>query len=217
MAEILTRNREFMAPTEPARDESFYTAEGQLQFIAVALEGHQGGLRLPQVILDNDGDGGRATLHEIVRGPLQSASLGYYVDGRCNGRGFASRATAQMVSITFGDLRRHRVQAGTQLDNLAAPRVLVKNSFRQYGYAPGYLLLAGQWRDQVLFERLSADRGDAGASPYCRSAMTTTVDLPTAVVTSASVQALPRLFRTSNGHRWPLSPDQLSHQVNRLR
>src|SRR5665647_3092126 len=79
-----------MAPTEPDRDESFYTVEGQSQVIGVALTEHQAGIRLPHVILDDDGSVvGRATLNEIVRGPLQSASLGYYVDGRRNGRGRA--------------------------------------------------------------------------------------------------------------------------------
>jgi hypothetical protein len=36
LAEILSRNREFMAPTEPERGESFYTVEGQSQIIGVA-------------------------------------------------------------------------------------------------------------------------------------------------------------------------------------
>ena len=173
IAEILSRNREFMAPTEPDRDESFYTVEGQLQFIGVALAEHQAGIRLPHVILGDDGGVvGRATLYEIVRGPLHSASLGYYVDGRRNGRGFASRATGEMVSIAFGELGLHRVQAGTQLDNLASQRVLAKNGFRQYGYAPGYVLLAGQWRDEVLFQRLATDRVDGQATDYPRSAIT---------------------------------------------
>jgi len=173
IAEILNRSRELMAPTEPARDESFYTVAGQLQIIGVALNEHQAGIRLPHVILDNDGGVvGRVTLNEIVRGPLQSASLGYYVDGRRNGRGFASRATAEMVSIAFGELALHRVQAGTQLDNLASQRVLAKNSFLQYGYAPGYLLLAGEWQDEVLFQRLATDRVDGQAPDYPRSAIT---------------------------------------------
>ena len=162
-----------MAPTEPDRDESFYTVEGQVQSIGVALAEHQAGIRLPQVILDDDGAVvGRATLNEIVRGPLQSASLGYYVDRRRNGRGFASRATAEMVSIAFGELGLHRVQAGTQPDNLASQRVLVRNGFRQYGYAPGYLLLAGQWQDEVLFQRLSTDRVVGHVAHWPGSAMT---------------------------------------------
>ena len=173
IVEILNRSRELMAPTEPDRNESFYTVDGQLQVIGVALTEHQAGIRLPHVILDDDGSVvGRATLNEIVRGPLQSTSLGYYVDGRRNGRGLASRATAEMVSIAFGELGLHRVQAGTQPENLASQRVLVKNSFSQYGYAPGYLFLAGRWRDEVLFQRLATDRVDGQVADYPRSAIT---------------------------------------------
>lgn len=47
IAEIPNRSREFMAPTEPDQDESFYTVEGQLQIIGVALTEQQGGIRLP--------------------------------------------------------------------------------------------------------------------------------------------------------------------------
>jgi hypothetical protein len=82
------------------------------------------------------------------------------------------RATAEMVSIAFGELGLHRVQAGTQPENLASQRVLVKNSFRQYGYSPEYLLLAGEWRDEVLFQRLATDRVDGQAADYPRSAIT---------------------------------------------
>jgi ribosomal-protein-alanine N-acetyltransferase len=161
LAAILNRSRDFMAPAEPDRDESFYTVEGQSQTIAVALTEHQAGVRLPHVILDDDGGVvGRATLYQIVRGPLQSASLGYFVDERRNGRGLASRATADLISIAFGDLGLHRVEAGTQPYNLASQRVLVKNGFRQYGYAPEYLHLGGEWRDEVLFQRLATDRVD---------------------------------------------------------
>lgn len=172
IAEILDRNREFMAPTEPDRAESFYTVEGQSQIIGVALADYQAGIRLPHVILDDDGTVvGRATLNEIVRGPLQSASLGYYVDGRRNGRGLASRATAEMVSIAFGELGLHRVQAGTQPQNLASQRVLIKNGFRQYGYAPEYLKLAGEWRDELLFQRVATDLVDEQAANYPRTGM----------------------------------------------
>jgi len=161
IAEILHRTREFMAPTEPDRDESFYTVEGQSQVIGVALAEHRAGIRLPHVILDDDGGVvGRATLNEIVRGPLQSASLGYFVDRRRNGRGLASRATAEIVSVAFLELGLHRVQAGTQPENLASQRVLTKNGFRQYGYAPGYLKLAGEWRDELLLQRLATDLVD---------------------------------------------------------
>ena len=82
------------------------------------------------------------------------------MDARHNGRGLASRATAEMVSIAFAELGLHRVQAGTQPDNLAYQRVLIKNSLRQYGYAPEYLKLACEWRDELLFQRLATDGVD---------------------------------------------------------
>jgi RimJ/RimL family protein N-acetyltransferase len=66
----------------------------------------------------------------------------------------------------------HRVQAGTQLDNLASQRVLIKNGFRQYGYAQGYLLFAGDSPDEVHLQRLATDRVDGQAANYPTSAIT---------------------------------------------
>ena len=76
-----------------------------------------------------------------------------------------------MVSIAFGKLGLHRVQAGTQPENLASQRVLIKNSFRQYGYAPEYLKLAGEWRDELLFQRVATDLVDEQAANYPRTAI----------------------------------------------
>ena len=49
----------------------------------------------------------------------------------------------------------HRVEAGTLPDNLASQRVLEKNGFERFGFARKLLLLGGEWRDHVLFERVA--------------------------------------------------------------
>jgi len=156
LAALLTDNREFLAPTEPFRAESYYSAAGLRAVVEDLLAKHRDGTSLPHVILDEHGDiVGRITLNEIVRGPFQSASVGYWVARPANGRGIAGRALSQMVEIAFDELGLHRLQAGTLPDNTASQKVLQRNGFQRYGVAPKYLKIAGRWQDHILWQLLT--------------------------------------------------------------
>ena len=156
LAELARTNREFMAPYEPFRSEEYYTVEGQRALVRGLLTLHAQDRSLPHVILDEDGTVvGRITLNEIVRGPLQSCSLGYWVAQAAGGRGLATAAVRHIIEMAFGDLRLHRIQAGTLVDNHRSQRVLVTCGFTQFGLARRYLKIAGDWRDHVLFELLN--------------------------------------------------------------
>ena len=90
-----------------------------------------------------------------MRGPLQSAIVSYWLDEGHTGRGLASAALGEVVEHAFGELGLHRLEAGTLVDNVASQRVLEKNGFERYGLARRFLLIAGEWRDHVLFERIA--------------------------------------------------------------
>ena len=143
-------NRDFLAPFDPERDASFFTVDGQRAWLAGA-----DGLRF--AILDGGAIAGTISLSNIVRGPLQSAVVGYWVDQARNGRGLASAALAEAVEHAFGELGLHRVEAGTRLDNVRSQRVLERNGFTRIGVARKHLLVGGAWRDMILFERLADD------------------------------------------------------------
>ncbi len=98
---------------------------------------------------------GGISLYGITGYPLHAAGLGYWVDEGHNGRGLASRAVAEVLELAFGELGLHRVEAGTLPDNLASQRVLEKNGFTRIGISREHLLVDGEWRDHVLFERLA--------------------------------------------------------------
>jgi ribosomal-protein-alanine N-acetyltransferase len=151
LARLRIANRAFLEPYEPPRPESFFTPDGQAEWLASG-----DGLRL--AIVDADGAiAGAISLSQIVRGPLQSATVGYWVDESRNGRGLAGRALAETVELAFGELALHRLEAGTLLDNAASQRVLRRNAFTEIGVARKHLLIAGTWRDHLLFERLADD------------------------------------------------------------
>jgi [ribosomal protein S5]-alanine N-acetyltransferase len=149
LAGLLIANRTFLAPFVPERAEDFFTAEGQRARIEAAEHVY--------AILDGDVLAGVISLSNLVRGPFQSAQLGYWVDETRNGRGLATRALAELVDHAFADLGLHRLEAAALVDNIPSQRVLKKNGFSRIGVAPRYLEIAGAWSDHVLFQRTAED------------------------------------------------------------
>jgi ribosomal-protein-alanine N-acetyltransferase len=158
LASLVARNRAFLAPWEPEREDSYFTVAGQRAVITMVLEHHEQGLGVPHVIVDDDDQViGRINLHGIVRGALQSCGTGYWVSADAGGRGAATAAVARMTRLAFGDLGLHRVQADTLVDNVRSQRVLERNGFVRYGLAPQYLRIGGRWRDCFTYQVLDPD------------------------------------------------------------
>ncbi len=153
LAELVLVNRDFMAPWEPVRDEEYFTVSGQRAAVQDALRRHQEGSVLPLVIVTDQGKvAGRITLSGIVRGALQSCSVGYWVSAADNGRGLATAALREVIVVAFAELRLHRIQAETLPHNFASQRVLARNGFTRIGLAPRYLKIGGYWQDCILFQ-----------------------------------------------------------------
>lgn len=156
LAELLRINQEFLAPWDPVRDAGYFTDEGQHAVVRAALQRYREGSALPHVILDESGRLlGRITLSGIVRGPLQSCSLGYWVSAADNGRGVATDAVRSIMRVAFEDLGLHRIQAETLLHNVRSQRVLERNGFVRFGMAPAYLNIAGTWQDNFMYQAIN--------------------------------------------------------------
>jgi len=156
LADLVTRNREFLAPWEPVRPEAYFTLDGQAEVIADSLERYAEGTQVPRVILDeSEAVVGRINLNNVVRGAFQSASVGYWLAQEAGGRGLATAAVADMVTVGFQLEGLHRLEAGTIPENVRSQAVLSRNGFVQFGYAPRYLSIAGRWQDHLLFQLLN--------------------------------------------------------------
>lgn len=155
LADLLTRNREFLAPWDPVREEAYYTAAGQRDLLARSLRRLAAGAEWPGLILVDGLPVGRVNLNNVVRGAFCSTDLGYWVDERHNGRGVATAAVGAVVEVAFAELGLHGVQAGTLLHNHGSQRVLERNGFGVIGLAPAYIKIAGRWQDHRLFQRLA--------------------------------------------------------------
>lgn len=155
LAALYRANRHFLAPFEPERPADFFTVDGQRDRLAQQIaEGTH-----PFAILDEGALAGTINLFNVVRGALESGTIGYWVDGARNGRGLATTAVGEVLAFAFGELGLHRVEAATLVDNVSSQRVLEKNGFRRIGLAPRFLRIAGAWRDFLLFQRLADEEG----------------------------------------------------------
>ena len=157
LAAAYVRNREHLAPWDPARPAEFYTEAGMDAHIAERLELEAKGLFRNFVIVGPDGSVvGRANIQNIIRGTMQGGTLGYWVDKDHLRRGLA-RASVEFLEGQALELGLHRLEAGTMVENVASQRVLEACGYEQYGLAPKLLFLNGAWRDHVLFQKLLHD------------------------------------------------------------
>lgn len=94
---------------------------------------------------------GGINLNHIRRGAAQMASIGYWLGAPFCNQGRMSEAVGLISDFAFTTLGLHRLEAACMVDNEASVSVLLKNNFKQEGYAPCYLEINGHWADHRLF------------------------------------------------------------------
>lgn len=83
-------------------------------------------------------------------GETGNLEIGICVFPEYRGRGIGTEAQRQLVEYLFGTTPVHRIQAGTEVDNIAEQRALERVGFRREGLARGVYFRDGCWRDSIL-------------------------------------------------------------------
>jgi len=96
-------------------------------------------------------------ISEIVRGVFRSGYLGYYAFAPFNGQGYMTRGFAAVLRDAFRVQRLHRLEANIQPDNVDSKMLVQRMGFRQEGFSPRYLKIAGRWRDHERWAILAED------------------------------------------------------------
>ena len=154
LAAAYDRNRAHLAPWDPERTPSFFTEHGQRSVLAGRLASSAAGEGQSFLLIEGDEVVGGISLNQIVRGPAQRATVGYWLDREHVGRGLATAAVGAVVDFATVTQRLHRLEAGALPRNAASRAVLTRSGFVEYGYAASYLRIAGVWEDHVLYHRL---------------------------------------------------------------
>ena len=98
---------------------------------------------------------GTIGLYQVIRGPRQSALLGYSLDQEHNGKGYMTQAANLVVNYAFDILKLHRIEAGVMPHNIGSIRVLEKAGFHKEGVARKSVEINGRWEDHQMLAILN--------------------------------------------------------------
>ncbi|WP_046733804.1 GNAT family N-acetyltransferase [Streptomyces humi] len=128
------------------------------RFAENGLLGPDGG----QLVVDagpaSDGPYGFVSWHRLTAGPTAYHwGMGIALAPEARGRGIGTRAQLLLVRYLFAHTPVQRVQAETDLENIAEQRALEKAGFTREGVLRGNVFRDGRWRDGVLYGVLRDD------------------------------------------------------------
>ncbi|MFN4142196.1 GNAT family N-acetyltransferase [Aestuariivirga sp.] len=156
-SELRRISRDFLTPWEPVWPANDLTRTAYRSRIRQYWRDIEEDLAYPYFIFDSEGEVlvGALTLSNVRRGVAQTATLGYWIGAPFARRGYMTSAVRLILELAFHHLSLHRVEAACLPHNKASVGLLTKCGFSHEGLARGYLKIAGEWRDHLLFARLS--------------------------------------------------------------
>ena len=152
--EVRVRCRDWLVPWEPRPRGTPPQAEDRGSFVArcnIRERERQLGTGYGFGIFVGGRFAGEVTLSSILRGPFQSATIGYWVDEALAGRGYVPEAVVMTLHFAFEAIGLHRVEISIIPRNHASRRVVEKLGIRMEGISEGYLEIDGRWEDHVRY------------------------------------------------------------------
>ncbi|WP_142828471.1 GNAT family N-acetyltransferase [Planococcus soli] len=145
-------NRTLFEAYSMTRYPDFYTLAIQKELIEIYAEQKESDQAYSFGIFENETGMlvGTISLVQVMRGPLQSAVVGYALDKKYNNRGYTTEALKLVVAYAFQKLALHRIEAGVMPGNDASIRVLEKAGFHKEGIAIQNVQINGEWQDHQM-------------------------------------------------------------------
>ena len=94
---------------------------------------------------------GEVSLGSVLRGPFQSAFIGYWIDEKHAGNSYVPEGVALVIRYGFETLGLHRLEAAIVPRNDKSRRVAAKLGLRDEGTAHRFLQIRGVWEDHVRY------------------------------------------------------------------
>ena len=94
---------------------------------------------------------GEINLNNVVRGALQTGTVGYWIDRAKAGHSYVAEGVAVVLRYAFEELGLHRVEICIVPRNHNSHRVMEKLRIRDEGTAQRFLEINGVWEDHVRY------------------------------------------------------------------
>jgi [ribosomal protein S5]-alanine N-acetyltransferase len=153
--EVRRRNEAWLLPWEPsrlathpdpARDRDAFAARcAARDRERQAGTGYAFGLFVDQAVA------GEVNLNNVVRGAMQTATIGYWVDEALAGRSYVAEGVVVVARFAFDELHLHRLEICIIPRNHNSHRVMEKLGIRAEGTALRFLEINGVWEDHVRY------------------------------------------------------------------
>lgn len=82
------------------------------------------------------------------------AELGITLNKDFQGRGYASEALKGVINFLFGDLKKHRIMASVDPENIDSLKLMERIGFRKEGHFVKSLFWKNNWTDDVIYALL---------------------------------------------------------------
>ena len=152
-------NRKIFEKSEPERQPNFYTVEHQRAILTAEynMAVHTTLLRFWLFLKEEPYRPiGTVSFRDITRQHRQSCQLGYKLDHRYWGQGYATEAIREGVRVMFDDLELHRITALVMPDNDRSIRLMERLGFVNEGLERKVLLINGKWEDHIRYSLISS-------------------------------------------------------------
>jgi ribosomal-protein-alanine N-acetyltransferase len=94
---------------------------------------------------------GEINLNHVLRGAMQSATIGYWIDQEWAGQALVAEGVVVLAEFAFEHLDLHRLEICIVPRNSNSRRVMDKLAFREEGVAERFLEINGVWEDHVRY------------------------------------------------------------------
>ena len=154
-SEVRVRNEEWLTKWEPLRhpkapDPSVNRDAFTSRCAARDRERHNGAGYALGIFIDK-AFVGEINLNNVLRGAMQSVTIGYWIDEARAGQSYMSEAVLVATRFALEDLQLHRVEVCIIPRNHNSRRVMEKLGFREEGIAERFLEINGTWEDHVRY------------------------------------------------------------------
>ncbi|MFC5221749.1 GNAT family N-acetyltransferase [Bifidobacterium leontopitheci] len=158
--EVRWRNDEWLRPWE-AGDPMHGAAPSYNQWMQQQRRNAQEGRGMVFVMEYQMRIVGQISLGAIDLGSMRTGVVGYWVDRRYAGRGFAPMAVSLLADWAFADPsgpRLHRLEIALLPENERSRSVARKVGCHYEGIRRKYMFVNGRWRDHETYSLLAEDR-----------------------------------------------------------